>query len=135
MRSPAGGGLTPSLHSSSPAWLQGKDARLGAGTVASAAESGGSEVELRPGRPPVVGPGDERQVVGLLDAATVAGRDEPVGERELDLDLAGVAGVVRLDRARIFQGALRARLDQRARFLRRLRSRAEAAEPDLDLDG
>src|ERR1043165_7684157 len=50
--------------------------------------SAGLVEKLRPGRPPVVGPGDERQPVLLLDAAPVPVLDEPVRGRELDLALA-----------------------------------------------
>src|SRR5207253_6261808 len=53
------------------------------------------EVELRPRRPPVVRLGDERVVVDLLRAATIAVLDEPVGRGELDRDFGRAARVVR----------------------------------------
>src|SRR5207237_1368928 len=60
--------------------------------------SGRLEVELRPGQPPVVSPGDERQRHAHLHTPAVAVLGEAIGRGEVDLDLARAAGVVRLDR-------------------------------------
>src|SRR6266542_1849257 len=79
-----------------------------------------SEVELRPGSPPVVGPRHERVRVDLLAALPVPVLDEPRGGVELDLDLARAPRVVRLHCGEILERLLRARLDQLTGLQRRI---------------
>src|SRR5581483_3604857 len=105
------------------------------GVVTSAPASQRSEEELRPGEPPVVAAGDDRARAGDLDVPAVAILLEPVGRRELDLDLARPARIVGLDCRDVLQRLSRALLDQIARTRRREVARAEAAEPDLHLRG
>src|SRR6266540_3122353 len=93
-----------------------------------------SEVELRPGSPPVVGPRHERVRVDLLDVLPVPVLDEPRGGVELDLDLARAPRVVRLHCGEILERLLRARLDQLTGLQRRILARAELPEPLLDGD-
>src|SRR5581483_601298 len=95
-------------------------------------ELGLSEIEARPGVPPVVASRDERQRPGLLDVPAVPVLDEAVGRREHDL--AGRAGIVRLHGRQVGERTLRAVLDRLARLLRRQGTCAVAAEPDLYLD-
>ena len=59
----------------------------------------GLEEELPPRIPPVVGPGDDHAVAHPLDALPVAERIRSARVLVLDLDLARVAGQVRLDGA------------------------------------
>src|SRR5438128_9160802 len=59
----------------------------------------GSEEELAPGGPPVVGAGDNLPRLDDLDALLVAVLVRRVGRRQLDLDLTGMARVVGLDGA------------------------------------
>src|SRR5205823_5819799 len=87
-----------------------------------------SEVELRPGRPPVVGPRHERMRVELLDPLPVPVLDEPRRRMELDLDLARPARVVRLHRVEILERPLRTLLDQLASLERRHLPRARLAQ-------
>src|SRR5919198_1276812 len=90
-----------------------------------------SEEELPPGGPPVVGAGDDLPRLDDLDALLVAVLVRRVGTRQLDLDLARTARVVRLDGTEIAERLPRALLDQLPRPLRRDLPRAEAAEPLL----
>src|SRR5262245_19726913 len=68
-----------------------------------------SEVEVRPRPPPVVAAGDDRARARHFDVLAVAVLLEAVRRRELDLDLARLAGVVRLHSREVLQRLLRAR--------------------------
>jgi hypothetical protein len=57
-----------------------------------------SEVEIRPGAPPVIAAGDDRARAGHFHVLAVPVLDEPVRRRELDLDLAWAARVERCAR-------------------------------------
>src|SRR6185503_181540 len=69
------------------------------------------EEELLPRRPPVVGAGDDGAVVDDLDAVAVAELRDRVGPLVLDLDLAGLARVVGLDRVQVAERLLGAGLN------------------------
>src|SRR5207237_10926521 len=104
----------------------------GRGTARSSARG---EEELLPGRPPVVGLRDDRPVVNELDAGLEAQLLRRRRALVLDLDLTGLAGVIRRDGLQVGQGALCAFLDELARALRRQHSRRPCAEPLFYLDG
>src|SRR5213079_2939952 len=91
------------------------------------------EIELAPSRPPVVRARDDGERARHLDAAAVAVLLEPVGGREVDLDLRRAAGLVRPDGRQVLEGALGGVLDHLARAHCGEAASAEAAEPDLHL--
>src|SRR5919197_3625467 len=95
---------------------------------------GDSEEKLPPGGPPVVGAGDDLPRVDDLDARLAAVLVRRVGGRQVDLDLAGAAWVVRFDSAEVTERLARALLDQLPRPLRRDLARAVATEPFLHGD-
>src|SRR5207253_2694582 len=94
----------------------------------------GDEEELLPGRPPVVGPRDDRPVVDELDAGLEAQLLRRRRALVLDLDLARLAGVVRGHGFQVGESALGAFLDELARPARRQQPRRLQAEALLDLD-
>src|SRR5919197_2807243 len=92
------------------------------------------EEELPPGRPPVVAAGDDRPRIDDLDALAVAELRHRPGPLELDLDLARLARVVRLDGLQVRERLLRAGLNQFAGALRLEHPRAEDEDAFLDGD-
>src|SRR5205823_10619119 len=96
--------------------------------------AGGSEEELPPGRPPVVGARDELSRVDDLDARLVLVLSEGGRGVELDTDLARPPRVIGLDRMEVGEGVSRRLLDQLPRAQRRDVARGEPAEALLDGD-
>src|SRR5919201_6339827 len=64
------------------------------------------EEEPLPGRPPVVRPTDDRPGIDLLDVGSVAKPPRRRRALVLDTDLAGLAGVVRLDDLQVLERVL-----------------------------
>src|SRR5438105_11816928 len=85
---------------------------------------GDLEEELPPGGPPVVGAGDDLPRLDDLDARLAAVLVRRVGGRQVDLDLARLARVVRRDGAEVRERLPRSLLDQLPRPLRRDLARA-----------
>src|SRR5438105_10849727 len=89
---------------------------------------GDLEEELPPGGPPIVGAGDDLPRVDDLDARLAAVLVRRVGGRQVDLDLARTARVVRLHGAQVAERLPRALLDQLPCPQRRDLARAVATE-------
>src|SRR4051812_19587234 len=102
-------------------------------SASSRASATGSEEELLPRRPPVVGARDDRAVVDQLDAVAVAELRDGVGPLVLDLDLARLARVVGLDGVQVAERLLGAGLDCFTRARGHEVARAEDACAALDL--
>src|SRR5579862_7919142 len=93
------------------------------------------EVELTPGRPPVVGARDDLARLGDLDARTEAQLLDLVRRVEVDGDLARSSRVVRFHGLEILKRLARPGFDPLARGLSGKLARAEAAEALLHGDG